>query len=312
MRILVTGGAGFIGANIVKLLEKKGAKIIVLDDFSHADYRNLSGSKTDIICADIVDEKIFKKLPKVDGVIHEAAVTDTTLADDEKMMAVNYAGSRNILNFCLKNKIRLTYASSAGVYGEANRPSKEDQKLTPHNMYAYSKCAFDSLARKQMNKKFSPPIVGLRYFNVYGPLEYHKGSSASMIYQLYLQMKASKRPRVFKYGEQKRDFVYVKDVAAITVKAFESKTSAILNAGTGRARTFNDIIAVLNKVLKKDLKPYYFDNPYKGKYQNYTEADTTLLKKTLKTEAKFSLETGIDDYVKNHLQACITKTKNIS
>jgi ADP-L-glycero-D-manno-heptose 6-epimerase len=301
MKVLVTGGAGFIGSNIVKILERKGVKVLVLDDFSHADYKNLDDSKADIICADIIDGEIFKKLPKVDGVIHEAAITDTTLADDEKMMAVNYTGSKNILNFCLKNKIRLTYASSAGVYGEAKPPSKEDQKLTPHNMYAYSKCTFDSLARKYMKQKATPPIIGLRYFNVYGPLEYHKGSSASMIYQLYLQMKENKHPRVFKYGEQKRDFIYVKDVAAISVKAFESEKSAILNVGTGKARSFNDIISVLNKVLKKDLKPDYFDNPYKDKYQNYTQADATLLKKTLKTEAKFSLESGITDYVRNHL-----------
>jgi len=303
MRILVTGGAGFIGSNIVKILEKKGARIFVLDDFFHADCKNLEHTKAELICADIADEEIFKKLPKVDGVIHEAAITDTTLADDEKMMAVNYTGSKNILNFCLKKKIPLTYASSAGVYGKARPPMKENQKLTPHNVYGYSKYVFDCLVGRYITKRTTSPIMGLRYFNVYGPLEYHKGASSSMIYQLYLQMKKGKRPRIFKYGEQKRDFIYVKDIARISVKAFESRKSAILNVGTGKARSFNDIISVLNKVLKKNLKPDYFDNPYKGKYQNYTEADTTLLKKTLKTEAKFSLEAGIKDYVKSYLQS---------
>ena len=301
MKVLVTGGAGFIGANVVNLLESKGAKVIVLDDFSHASYKNLEGTKSEVICADIIDEEIFEKLPKLDGVIHEAAITDTTLADDTKMMKVNYNGSKNILNFCLKKKIRLVYASSAGVYGQAQPPMKERQKLTPHNTYGYSKYIFDCLTSEIMKKKSAPPIVGLRYFNVYGPLESHKGLAASMIYQLYLQISAGKRPRIFKCGEQKRDFIYVKDVAAITVKAFESRKSAILNVGTGRARSFNDIIAALNKVLKKNLKPDYFDNPYEGKYQNYTEADISLLEKTLKIQAKFSLEAGIKDYVTKSL-----------
>ncbi len=122
-----------------------------------------------------------------------------------------------------------------------------------------------------------------------------------MTYQLYLQMKKGKRPRVFKSGEQKRDFIYVKDVARITVGAIESKKSAILNLGTGRARSFNNIISGLNKGLKKNLKADYFDNPFADKYQNFTQADVTLLKKTLNTTAQFSLEQGISDYIGGYL-----------
>ena len=301
-RILVTGGAGFIGSNVVKLLEKKGAKTVVLDDFSHTSYKNLSEVKPEVICADITDNSIYKKLPKVDAVIHEAAITDTTLAVDSKMMMVNYEGSKNVLDFCLQKKIPLVYASSAGVYGGSKPPMREDQGLIPHNTYGYSKYLFDCHVLKVSRQKTTPPIVGLRYFNVYGPREYHKGSAASMIYQLYRQMIADKNPRVFKHGEQKRDFIYVKDVARITVAALESGKRAILNVGTGKARSFNDVISILNKVLNKSLETTYFDNPYGDKYQNYTRADTSLLQKVLKTEAGFCLEKGVKDYVGNYLK----------
>lgn len=303
MRILVTGGAGFVGSNIVNILEDKGVEVIVVDNFSHADYKNLLNTNAEVICADIGDETIFDKLPKIDGIIHEAAVTDTTIDDDTKMMNVNFNGFKNVLNFCLKKNIRLVYASSAGVYGSGPSPMKEAQEKIPHNIYAYSKYMCDCLAGKVMGKKNSPLIVGLRYFNVYGPAEYHKGTSASMIYQLYLQMKQGKNPRVFKYGQQKRDFIYVKDVARITIEALQLKQSAILNVGTGQARSFNDVIDALNKVLNTDLTPDYFDNPYTGKYQDYTEADVSELIKTFGSGAQFSLEQGISDYVTGHLSS---------
>lgn len=301
MRVVVTGGAGFIGSNITKILEGKGAKVIILDNFSHSSYKNLMDLDAEIICADITDKSIYKKLPKIDAVIHEAAITDTTLADDTKMMSVNYEGSKNILDFCLNKNLPLVYASSAGVYGETKSIARENKKLTPHNTYGYSKYLFDCQVGKIISKKAKPRIVGLRYFNVYGPREYHKGLAASMTYQLYCQMKQGRRPRVFKRGEQQRDFIYVKDVARITVEALNSPKSVILNVGTGIPRSFNDIIAALNKSLGTSLKPDYFDNPYGDKYQNFTQADTDLLKKTLSTEAEFSLENGIRDYARNFL-----------
>jgi len=301
MRVLVTGGAGFIGSNVVKMLEARGIETVILDDFSHASYKNLLGVKGEIICGDILDEPLYKKLGKVDAVIHEAAITDTTLADDTKMMMVNYNGFKNVLNLCLDKKIRLVYASSAGVYGDGTSAMREDAEIIPHNTYAYSKYQCDCLMKKITEKSSTPIIVGLRYFNVYGPDEYHKGLSASMIYQLYLQMKEGKKPRIFKFGEQKRDFVYVKDAARITIEALNSKKSAVLNVGTGTPRSFNDIVASLNKTMGLDLKPDYFDNPYAGKYQDYTEADTTFLKEALGAQAQFSLEEGIEDYLKGYL-----------
>jgi len=300
MKVLVSGGAGFIGSNVVEVLEAKGAKVVVLDDFSHAGYKNLLNLKAEVICADILEKDLYKRLPEFDAVIHEAAITDTTLLDDRKMVMVNFEGFKNVFNFCALKKIKLVYASSAGVYGNGPSPMKEDQPLKPHNIYAYSKCLCDRYAKTYALKSKIPLVVGLRYFNVYGPAEYHKGSSASMIYQLYLQMKEGKRPRIFKYGEQKRDFIYVKDVARITVDALKLKKNAVLNVGCGQARSFNEIISSLNKNMKKNLEPDYFDNPYAGVYQDFTCADVTLLKNN-KLSAEFSLEKGIQDYVKNYL-----------
>lgn len=303
MNVLVTGAFGFIGSNVVKLLEEKGARVWALDDFTSSNWANLEGFKGQVVAGDVCDEKLFNGLPKFDAVIHEGAITDTTLKDDKRMIFVNFKGFKNILDFCLRKKIKkLVYASSAGVYGDGPSPMKEEQQARPLNSYAYSKHLCDRylLANVKGLQKLMT-IVGLRYFNVYGPGEYHKKNAASMIYQLYLQMKADKNPRVFKHGEQKRDFIYVKDVAEITGKAMELKKCVIMNVGTGKARSFNDIIDALNSVLKKNLEPDYFDNPYKGLYQDFTEADIARLKKNLKFQPRFSLEKGIRDYVENHL-----------
>ncbi|MCM8823394.1 MAG: ADP-glyceromanno-heptose 6-epimerase [Candidatus Omnitrophica bacterium] len=301
MKVLVTGGAGFIGSNVVELLVHRGAKVYVWDDFSKGDFKNLRGIDCEIICGDILDKSIFKKLPQVEAVIHEAAITDTTLKDNRLMMMVNYVGFENILSYCLKKKVKLIYASSAGVYGNGSSPMKENQKLYPLNTYAYSKYLCDMKALKFINKRGVPLIVGLRYFNVYGPKETHKENSASMIYQLFLQMRNNCSPRVFKFGEQKRDFVYIKDVAFATVEALKLNRGGILNIGSGRAGSFNEIISIINKVLGKNLKPEYFDNPFVGVYQNCTEADITLLRKHLGFTPQYSLEKGIEDYITSYL-----------
>ncbi|MFA6282471.1 MAG: ADP-glyceromanno-heptose 6-epimerase [Candidatus Omnitrophota bacterium] len=299
MKVLVTGAAGLIGSNVVKILEDRGDKVIALDNFSSGNFKNIQNSKCEVICADILDESVYQKLPKVDAIIHEAAITDTTLKDDRKMIMVNFEGFKKVFNFCLKKKIKLVYISSAGVYGNGPSPMREDQEARPLNAYAYSKYLCDCHARKYMGKKILPLLVGIRYFNVYGPGEFHKGPAASMIYQLYLQMKQGKRPRVFKSGEQKRDFIYVKDAARLTTEALNLKKDLIINVGTGKARSFNDIISALNKAIGKNLEPEYFDNPFTGLYQDFTEADISLLKKNFKTPPEFSLEAGIKDYVDN-------------
>jgi ADP-L-glycero-D-manno-heptose 6-epimerase len=297
MRVLVTGAAGFVGSNVVKILEDRGARVIALDDFSSANFKNLLGTRAEVVCADVCDQTAIAKLPKVDAVIHEAAITDTTFKDDAKMITVNFEGFKNIFNFCLKRKAKLVYISSAATYGSGPSPMKETQAPAPLNAYAYSKYLCDCFALPLMKKKVLPLILGIRYFNVYGPGEFHKKSAASMIYQLYLQMKAGTRPRVFEAGEQKRDFIYVKDAARITVDALAAKVNTIINVGTGLARSFNDIIAALNISMNTKLAPDYFENPYASFYQNNTQADITHLKKVIKNPPHYSLEEGIRDYV---------------
>jgi ADP-L-glycero-D-manno-heptose 6-epimerase len=299
MKVLVTGAFGFIGSNVVGVLERRGIKTVLLENFYSGNLKNLKYAKGELIIGDITEKQIFKKLPKLDAVIHEAAITDTTSKDDKQMLRVNFEGFRNVLQYCLSKKIKLVYASSAGVYGNGKMPASETQAPKPLNTYAYSKYLCDRTVLKLLKRNSRPSVIGLRYFNVYGFSEAHKHKAASMIYQLYLQIRSRQRPRIFKYGEQKRDFIYVKDAAKITVKALlELNGSTILNVGTGRARSFNEIIRILNRRLRTNLRPAYFKNPYSGLYQDYTVADTSNLFKKLKIKAGYSLEKGIEDYIK--------------
>jgi len=303
MRVLITGGSGFIGSNIVKTMEEEfKADVVVVDDFSSGVFENLVGFKGDLVASDINSPEWWDKVGYVDIIFHQAAITDTTVMDQKKMMEVNVEGFRNVLNYALKYKIkRIIYASSAAVYGNLPCPMKEDMIPAPQNIYGFSKAVMDNLARSFYEKNPDYKVIGLRYFNVYGHGEYHKGKFASMIYQLYLQMKENKRPRIFKYGEQMRDFVYVKDVVRANINAIECKVSGVYNVGSGKAENFNYVIECLNKAIGKNLEPEYFDNPYSF-YQNKTEADLRRSKSILNYRPSYSLYDGIMDYVKNYLE----------
>jgi len=299
MKYLVTGGAGFIGSNLAfALAAGRGAKVTVLDNFSSGNFRNLPGFKGDVIADDILNGGWFDKAGAVDAVFHEAAITDTTVHDQRRMMEANVEGFRNILRFALEKGVkRVVYASSAGVYGNGECPMKEDQTLTPENVYGFSKAMMDNVAAEFSAAHPDIRLVGLRYFNVYGPGEYYKGSAASMMYQLYLQMKAGKRPRIFKFGEQMRDFVYVKDIVRANLNALDADASCVVNAATGAPENFNRVIDCLNKAMGTDLEPEYFDNPY-GFFQLRTQADLRQAKARLNYRPEWNLENGIADYVK--------------
>jgi ADP-L-glycero-D-manno-heptose 6-epimerase len=291
--ILVTGGAGFIGSNLALELESRGHSVTILDDYSSANIQNLQGFKGELVIGD--ESRLQEMDERYDIIFHEAANTDTTFRDDKEMLRKNIDGFKKILKFALQNNATLVYASSAGVYGNGRVPMKEPQQLHPLNAYAYSKFIMDNIAKKQYHTGIR--IVGLRYFNVFGQGEKHKGKAASMVYQLYKQMAAGKQPRIFKYGEQIRDHVYVKDVVAATIKAPEAKENGIFNIGSGEGTTFNQLIAHLNKAMKTSFKPEYFDNPYKGVYQEHTHADISKTAKALGWKPKFSTAKGIADYV---------------
>jgi len=290
MKILITGGAGFIGSNLALELQKNNT-ITVIDNLSSGNEKNLKNFEGEVINSDILTFKLNKKF---DVIIHQAATTDTTFKPDSEMIRQNVAGFENILNLALKYNSGLIYASSAGGYGNGPVPMKENQALQPLNAYAKSKVMIEDIAKKHFDKI---KIIGLRYFNVFGPLEKYKGKSASMIYQLRNQMLAGKNPRLFKYGEQKRDHVYVKDVVNATIKAMGAKKSGIYNVGTGIGTTFNELIKILNGVLKINARIEYFDNPITRVYQVNTQADTRLTEKELRFKADFRLKEGIQDYI---------------
>jgi ADP-L-glycero-D-manno-heptose 6-epimerase len=231
-----------------------------------------------------------------DVIFHEASITDTTIHDQYLQAHDNIEGFRRLLEFAAPGHTPVVYASSAATYGIDGGKMKENQPPAPANVYAFTKVQLDNLARLYARRLPSWRIVGLRYFNVYGPREAHKKAAASMIYQLYTQMKAGKRPRVFRAGEQKRDFVYVKDAVSMTILAASSPHSQIYNCGSGHPFSFNEVIAELNKNLGTQLEPEYFENPYSF-YQPHTEADMTFAKAELNYSAQYPPAKGIADYL---------------
>jgi ADP-L-glycero-D-manno-heptose 6-epimerase len=299
--LLVTGGAGFIGSNLVLALQEKypGARLTVIDDFRSGDFKNLFGYRDDLVAENLAefDWRTHFGDEKFDGIFHLASITDTTNHDQFAQVHDNVESFRRLLSFARPNRTRIVYASSAATYGAANRVNREADDAAPANVYAFSKTIMDNLARRAATDDPDWKIIGLRYFNVYGPHETHKGVPASMILHLSRQIKAGRRPRVFKHGEQKRDFVYVKDAVQGTLLALEAKESGIYNLGSGKARSFNELIDVLNNSLGTNFEPDYFDNPHPH-YQNHTEADLTSIRKSLGYEPQFSLEAGVADYLK--------------
>jgi ADP-L-glycero-D-manno-heptose 6-epimerase len=299
--ILVTGGAGFIGSNLVLTLQERmpQARLTVIDDFRSGDFKNLTGYTGDFVAQNLATLDWQQQFgdEKFDAIFHLASITDTTLHDQYVQVHDNVESFRRLLNFAQANRTRVVYASSAATYGAASAASVETSGAAPANVYAFSKAIMDNLARRATRDSQDWIIVGLRYFNVYGPREAHKGVPASMVYHLSRQMKAGQRPRIFKQGDQKRDFVYVKDIVEGSMRAIEAKRSGIYNLGSGQARSFNELIDVLNRSLGTDFKPDYIDNPHEH-YQNFTQADLAQVRESLAYEPKFSLETGVADYMK--------------
>ncbi len=299
--ILLTGGAGFIGSNLVLSLQEKfpRARLTVIDDFRSGDFKNLAGYRGDFIAQNLA--KLNWRLQfgeeKFDAIFHLASITDTTLHDQFVQVHDNVESFRRLLNFARPNKTRVVYASSASTYGAATSASREESEAAPANIYAFSKAILDNIARRAAKEAPDWVIVGLRYFNVYGPREAHKGVPASMVYHLSKQMKGGRRPRIFKQGEQRRDFVYVKDVVQGSMRALEAKESGIYNLGSGQARSFNELVEVLNRSLGTNFQPDYIDNPH-AHYQNFTQADLTRAREALGYEPQFPLEIGVADYMK--------------
>ena len=308
--VLITGGAGFIGSNIAFYLQRNYplCHITVFDKFQSDDkfpsgnytafghFKNLEGFKGKVISGDINDANDQEVLKNYswDCIFHEAAISDTTVMNQSLVIKTNTNTLQFFIKLASQSGAHLVYASSAGTYGNSIAPNKVGAGEIPENVYGFSKLMMDNAVRELLKSNPEAKVTGLRYFNVYGPLEYYKAKTASMILQLGLQMLSTKKVRLFKYGEQMRDFVFVADVVQANIKAIGSKPG-IYNVGYGKARTFNDIIKILTEVLEVKTDIEYIDNPYIF-YQNNTCADITETQKHLQYNPEFSLEKGIAAY----------------
>jgi ADP-L-glycero-D-manno-heptose 6-epimerase len=301
LNFIVTGGAGFIGSNLTLGLQEKfpNARLTVIDDFRSGDFKNLAEYKGDFVAQDLAKLDWSEQFgdEKFDAIFHLASITDTTNHDQFEQTHDNVESFRRILKFAKPNKTRIVYASSASIYGAAKEASIENNGAAPANIYAFSKAIMDNIATREANDDPKWIIVGLRYFNVYGPREAHKGVPASMVFHLANQIKAGHRPRIFKHGEQQRDFVYVKDIVEGSIRALDAKESGIYNLGSGSARSFNELVDLLNKSLGTNFEPDYIDNPH-AHYQNFTQADLSRVRKALGYEPRYPLEAGVRDYMK--------------
>ncbi len=309
--IIVTGGAGFIGSNIVKELNRRGrTDILVIDDLKDGqNYRNLRGlqfidyqHKDDFLQS--IENDDFDGTD-IDAVFHEGACSDTMEYDVNFMMRTNYEYSKLLLHFCLQHRIPFLYASSASTYGAGKNGFREgDECEDALNPYAFSKLLFDRYVRQVVPEAHSQ-IVGLRYFNVYGPQEHHKGKMASIFYQLVDQIQETGKARLFKGtdgyadGEQRRDFVYVKDVVRVNLWFWENRgPSGIYNCGTGHAHSYNEAAKAVIKALGKGEIAYReFPAILRGKYQNFTEADPTHLLNAGYDGGFTEMEAAVREYV---------------
>ena len=329
MYYIVTGAAGFIGANLVKALNQRGEhNIIAVDNLRNADkFRNLA----DCEIADYLDKEDFLKKMQdgffdglVNAVLHQGACSNTMETDGRYMMDNNYQYTLELLNYCQNEEVSFLYASSASVYGSGKMFKESRECEAPLNVYAYSKFLFDQIVRRRWHKR-NAQIVGLRYFNVYGSREQHKGRMASVAYHLFNQYRAEGKMKLFEgcdgyaNGGQLRDFVSIEDVVKVNMYFLDNPhKSGIFNLGIGQAQSFNDVAAAtinalrsaegknalsLAELQQQGLIEYTpFPEALRGKYQSYTQADIGALRSTGYAEPFMNVEQGVAKYVEQMLK----------
>lgn len=315
-RVLVTGGAGFIGSALVWALNRRGCENIVVCDVLGTDekWRNLAPLRfTDYIEADALLPKLQNgTLGKFDLILHLGACSSTMERDASYLIRNNYAFTRDLCSWSLAKKARFVYASSAATYGDGSAGMSDDgsqlEKLQPLNMYGYSKHLFDLHA---LRSGFLKKIVGLKYFNVFGPNENHKADMRSLVHKSFAQVQNENVIHLFKSyrkdfrdGEQKRDFLYVKDAVAMTLHLAATRNAGgLFNIGSGRARTWLDLANAVFKALDRKPRIKFIEMPLaiRDKYQYFTEANISRLRATGYKNKVTSLEDAVADYVRNYL-----------
>ncbi|KAB7627338.1 ADP-glyceromanno-heptose 6-epimerase [Alkalilimnicola sp. S0819] len=304
--IIVTGGAGFIGSNLVHALSARGP-VAAVDDLSDGTkFRNLVGSGV----ADYLDHQDFLERIERDedlgitALLHQGACSDTTEWDGRYMMRNNYEYTKALFHYCQRRQIPFLYASSASVYGAGPVYREDPAHEAPLNVYGYSKYLFDEYLRRHLHA-LRAPVVGLRYFNVYGPREQHKGGMASVAFHFNSQIRETGRLRLFEGsdgyadGEQRRDFIHVDDVVAVNLWLLDHpEVSGIFNCGTGRSSAFNDVArAVIGWHGRGEIEYIPFPDKLKGRYQSFTEADLGALRAAGYPHAFRGVEQGVREYL---------------
>ncbi len=315
--IIVTGGAGFIGSAVVWRLNQLGEdNIVIVDRLGKTEkWKNLVGLKyADIFHKEnFIDMVLEDVVPfQVEAIIHLGACSSTTQKDADYLLHNNFKYTQALAEFALEKGARFIYASSAATYGNGSKGYVDDEtkldELQPLNMYGYSKHMFDLWARRE---GIADKIVGLKYFNVYGPNEYHKDDMRSVVHKAFGQIKETGKVKLFKSykpeykdGEQKRDFIYVKDVVDITLFFLQNKNiNGLFNAGTGKARSWVDLVSALFNAMELPVNIEFIDMPetLKRKYQYFTQANIDKLKNAGYDKPIAGIEEGVTDYVKNYL-----------
>lgn len=316
-KILVTGGAGFIGSALVWALNQRGLENILISDVLGSDekWRNLVPLKfDDYIEADRLMDLLHFLNGEVSAVFHLGACSATTELNSRYLIENNYEYTKNLASWALSQEARFVYASSAATYGDGAQgmeDSLEDlHRLRPLNMYGYSKHLFDLYAKRQ---GFLQDVVGLKYFNVFGPNEDHKGNMRSVVHKAFGQIRETGKVQLFKShhpdyrdGEQMRDFLYVKDAVAMTLHLAETASaSGLYNLGSGKAQTWLDLVRPIFSALELPEAIQFIDMPeaLRGKYQYFTKADTSKLQNSGFAGCQYSLFDAVTDYVKNYLSA---------
>jgi ADP-L-glycero-D-manno-heptose 6-epimerase len=318
--ILVTGGAGFIGSNIVASLNEAGRRDVVVNDTLGTDgkWRNLAKRQL----ADVVapaDLARWLEGRRLDAVIHMGAISSTTATDGDSVLDNNFRLSLRLLDWCTEARVPFIYASSAATYGDGEQGFDDDAapealaKLRPMNLYGWSKHLFDQalIARQLNGEKMPPQWAGLKFFNVFGPNEYHKGNMASVLCKVFDEAKAGKKVRLFKShkdgiadGDQRRDFIYVDDVVAVIRWLLEMpKVSGLFNVGTGKARSFREMIEAMFAAMNRPANIEYVDMPeqIRGAYQYFTQSEMKRLAAAGYNAGFTPLEDAVKAYVTTYL-----------